>query len=219
LETSSGQVKELKKNLDNVRREALTDGLTGVANRKAFDKQILDLVEEATANATPLTLMMLDIDFFKKFNDAYGHVVGDQVLKLVARTLVDNVKGRDMVARYGGEEFAVLLPETPLAAAMKVAEMLRRTVEHKEVVNKTTQENLGRITLSMGVAEYLPGENISRVIERADEALYRSKKAGRNRVSPADHPDSIMVTLSPIPPAVVTMETVPAPALDPESES
>ncbi|MDI1228023.1 MAG: GGDEF domain-containing protein [bacterium] len=206
LETSSEQVTELKKNLDNVKREALTDGLTGVANRKAFDKNILDMIEESTANATPMVLIMIDIDFFKKFNDTYGHQVGDQVLKLVARTLVDNVKGRDLVSRYGGEEFSVLLPETPLSAGMKVGEMLRRSVESKEVVNKTSNENLGRITLSIGVAEYLPGESISRVIERADEALYKSKKTGRNRVSAAEHPENIMATLQAAP-AVALKDT------------
>ncbi len=186
LENSAEQVTELKKNLDNVRKEALTDGLTGVANRKAFDKHISDLVDEATANETPLVLMMIDIDFFKKFNDAYGHQIGDQVLKLVARTLVENVKGRDIVARYGGEEFSVLLPETPIGGGLKVAEMLRRQVESKEVVNKTTNEVLGRITMSMGVAEYLPGEGVSDMIERADAALYMSKKTGRNRVTAAE---------------------------------
>lgn len=188
LVNSSEQVTELKKNLDNVRKEALTDGLTGVSNRKSFDRAIVDLIEEASENETPLVLLMIDIDFFKKFNDTYGHQIGDQVLKLVARTLVDNVKGRDMVARYGGEEFAVLLPETPLGAGMKVAEVLRRSVESKEVINKTSGENLGRITLSIGVAEYVPGEGMTKLIERADAALYLSKKNGRNRVTSAEQP-------------------------------
>lgn len=186
LSTSSEQVTELKRNLDSVKKEAMTDGLTGVANRKHFDKAIVDMCEEAVANATPLVLIMVDIDFFKKFNDTYGHQVGDQVLKLVARTLTDNVKGRDLVSRYGGEEFAVLLPETPREPGLKVAEMLRRSVESKEVINKTSNEVLGRITLSMGVAEYTPGEGISQLIERADAALYASKKNGRNRVTAAE---------------------------------
>lgn len=185
LVNSSQQVTELRKNLDNVKKEAMTDGLTGLSNRKAFDKQIRDHVEEAENIGIPLVLMMLDIDYFKKFNDIYGHQVGDQVLRLVARTLTDNVKGRDIAARYGGEEFAIVLPETSLAGGVKVADVLRKAVETKEVINKTSNETLGRITLSVGVAEYNPGESISEFIERADAALYAAKKAGRNRVEAA----------------------------------
>ncbi len=186
LTSSAETVSELRKNLDNVKREAMTDGLTGIANRKAFDKAIHDAIEESTVNGTPLCLLMIDIDFFKKFNDTYGHQIGDQVLRLVARALVDNVKGRDTAARYGGEEFSILLPETPAFAGMKVAEMLRKAVESKEVINKTNNENLGRITLSIGVSEYHKDEGISHFIERADAALYQSKKNGRNRVTSAE---------------------------------
>ena len=186
LVSSSKQVTELRQNLDNVRKEAMTDGLTGLSNRKAFDRQIRDCVEEANEHKNPVVLMMLDIDYFKTFNDAFGHQVGDQVLRLVARTLTDNVKGRDIAARYGGEEFAIILPETNLQSGLKVAEILRRLVESKEVVNKTNQETLGRITLSVGVAEYKTGESISEFIERADAALYQAKRAGRNRVQPAE---------------------------------
>ncbi len=186
LGTSAKQVSELKQNLDNVKKEAMTDGLTGIANRKAFDKAISDQIEEATTNNTPLTLLMVDIDFFKKFNDTYGHQIGDQVLRLVARTLVDNVKGRDTAARYGGEEFAILLPDTPATAGVKVGDMLRKSVESKEVINKTSNESLGRITLSIGVAEYKKDEGITAFIERADSALYVSKKNGRNRVTSAE---------------------------------
>ena len=185
LVNSSQQVTELRKNLDNVKKEAMTDGLTGLSNRKAFDKLIRDHVEEAGSLGIPLILMMLDIDHFKKFNDTYGHQVGDQVLRLVARTLTDNVKGRDTAARYGGEEFAIILPETTLAGGIKVADVLRKSVETKEVINKTNNESLGRITLSVGVAEYKPGESITEFIERADTALYASKKGGRNRVEAA----------------------------------
>lgn len=185
LVTSSQQVSELRQNLDNVKKEAMTDGLTGLTNRKAFDKQIRDAVEEAEAHGEPLIFMMLDIDHFKKFNDTYGHQVGDQVLRLVARTLTDNVKGRDTAARYGGEEFVIILPATTLESGLKVAEMLRKSVESKEVINKSSHETLGRITMSLGIAEFKKGESVSTLIERADAALYQAKKSGRNRVEAA----------------------------------
>lgn len=185
LVNSSKQVTELRNNLDTVKKEALTDGLTGLLNRKAFDKQIIESIAECKEFGTPLVFMLLDIDYFKKFNDTYGHQVGDQVLRLVARTLTDNVKGRDFAARYGGEEFAIILPDTPISAGLKVAEILRKSVESKEVVNKASNEHLGRITLSIGIAEYAPGEEIPDLVKRADEALYQAKHAGRNRVMEA----------------------------------
>jgi len=181
LTSSSTQVAELRKNLDSATRDAMTDGLTGLANRKAFDKQIADWVAERSSGGA-LCLIMLDIDHFKTFNDNYGHQTGDQVLKLVARALTDGIKGRDFAARFGGEEFAIILPETPLSAAIKVADALRKSVEDKEVVNRTSNTSLGRITLSAGVAELKAGESVADFIERTDAALYAAKRAGRNRV-------------------------------------
>jgi len=185
LTNSSTQVAELKKNLDNVKKEALTDGLTGLANRKAFDKQIRDWIEDASVAGSDLCLLMLDIDHFKQFNDMYGHQTGDQVLRLVARTLTDGIKGRDFAARFGGEEFALIFPDTPLAAAIRVAESLRHAVEGKEVVNRNSNKSLGRITLSGGIAHFNKGESITSFIERADAALYEAKKAGRNTIKAA----------------------------------
>lgn len=186
LDEASKHVSELGQYLENIRKEALTDGLTGLANRRAFDRRIADCMEDAEARNAPLVLLMLDVDHFKTINDTYGHTVGDQVLRLVATVLLNNIKGQDMAARYGGEEFAVLLPNTPRAGARNVAEMLRRAVEVKELVDRGNGRGLGRVTLSLGVAEFKPGESAVSFIERADAALYQAKNAGRNRVCIGD---------------------------------
>jgi len=189
ISNSSVQVEELRRDLDSVRREAMTDGLTGLANRKNFDDGLRGAILHAMEEQVPLTLLMMDIDYFKQFNDNYGHQVGDQVLRLVGRSLTDGIKGRDTAARYGGEEFAIILPETQLKGGLIVAENLRRAVASKEIVNRTTNENLGQITISVGVAEYTPGEQMADLIERADAALYTAKHNGRNQVAAASSPD------------------------------
>lgn len=188
LDQSAAIMEELQKNLEAVRKEAMTDGLTGLANRKAFDRSLSRIVDEAVAEKKSFSLLMIDIDHFKSFNDNFGHQIGDQVLRLVARTLTDGVKGRDIAARYGGEEFSIILPETPLSAGVTVGNALRKAVATKDVVNRNTGEKLGRITMSVGVAEFVPGENIGELIERADAALYTAKQNGRNQVAAAPTP-------------------------------
>lgn len=182
LSMSSQAMMELQHDLEVARQEALTDSLTNLANRKAFDAEVERIIHRAKETGETFSLIMMDIDHFKAFNDNYGHQVGDQVLRLVARTLTDGVKGRDMVARYGGEEFVLVLPETGLVAAQKLGENLRHAVASKEVINRNTSETLGRITLSGGVAEYSSGETIEDLIERADGALYTAKHNGRNQI-------------------------------------
>lgn len=194
LEKSSEMMKSLQKNLEMVRREALTDSLTNLANRKAFDQEIERIVVESRENEEVFSLIMLDIDHFKSFNDDFGHQVGDQVLKLVAKTMTDGVKGRDMAARYGGEEFSILLPGTDMMGAMRVAEQLRKAVESKEIINRNSGERLGRITLSAGVATFAEGEKIEDLIERADNALYTAKRNGRNQVAAAPAPTKNQAT-------------------------
>lgn len=188
LDKSSHVMEELQRDLENVRREAMTDGLTNLANRKAFDNELRRIAEEATVTEGTFALLMVDIDYFKSFNDNYGHQVGDQVLRLVARTLTDGVKGRDVAARYGGEEFAIILPDTGLQAAVTVGNALRKAVATKDVVNRNTGDKLGRITMSVGCAEFSPGENLQDLIERADAALYTAKHNGRNQVAAAPTP-------------------------------
>lgn len=188
LSKSSHAVKELQRDLEQVRKEALTDSLTNLANRKAFDAEIRRIAKEAQQAGQTFSLIMMDIDYFKSFNDNYGHQVGDQVLRLVARTLIEGVKGRDVASRFGGEEFAIILPDTNTQGGLKVADHLRKAVAGKEVVNRNTGDKLGRITLSGGVAQFLPGEEIDDLIERADAALYTAKHNGRNQIAAAPAP-------------------------------
>ncbi|HSZ11886.1 MAG TPA: GGDEF domain-containing protein [Rhizomicrobium sp.] len=182
LQRSSLEVTELRTQLDHVRKESLTDPLTNVQNRKAFDDELANAIASANETGNPLSLMMCDIDHFKTFNDTWGHQTGDHVLRLVAGCLSENVKGRDTVARYGGEEFAVILRHTSLTQAMSLAEQIRQHVERKKLVKKSTGDILGMLTISIGVAQFVASETDADLIRRADTCLYAAKRAGRNRV-------------------------------------
>ena len=182
LKSSKHEITLLQQNLEAMRSESLTDPLTTLANRKYFDESLARHLLEATASNEPVTLMFTDIDRFKTFNDTYGHLTGDQVLRLVALAVKQNVKGQDIAARFGGEEFAVILPRTALRAALTVADQIRRAVMGKELMKRSTGEHLGRITVSIGVATYRRGDTIQSLIERADGCLYAAKRNGRNRV-------------------------------------
>jgi len=182
LSQAAGEIQQLRKALETAQTEANVDALTGLANRKNFDTMLARGTEEAKKSNHPLSLLVLDVDHFKKFNDTYGHQVGDQVLKLLGAVLKSNVKGQDTAARYGGEEFAVVLPNTSLDNASKLAETIRVQVAGKSIVQRNSREKLGQITISIGVAQYVPGEPMEQVIRRADQALYCAKGNGRNRV-------------------------------------
>ncbi|MFD2649847.1 GGDEF domain-containing protein [Devosia albogilva] len=182
LEASRQDIEALQRDMDDVRRESLLDPLTKIANRKSFDEGLAAALEDAALTGQPLCLIFADIDNFKLFNDTYGHQTGDQVLRLVAMTIKSNIKGKDLAARYGGEEFAAILPCTDLKGATAAAENIREAVQSKDLVKRSTNEKLGRITASFGVAAHTRGDTATSLIERADKCLYAAKHAGRNRV-------------------------------------
>jgi diguanylate cyclase len=182
LNASKQEINELQVNLEAVRTESLTDPLTQLANRKYFDMTLEEAIADAREKSEPLSLMMTDIDHFKNFNDSFGHLTGDQVLRLVAMSVKQNVKGQDTAARYGGEEFAIVLPNTVLRSAITVADHIRRAVMTKELMKRSTGEHLGRVTISIGVATLQPGDTPQMLIERTDTCLYAAKRHGRNRV-------------------------------------
>jgi diguanylate cyclase len=183
LQLSAREIEILREHLDLVEREAGLDGLTGIANRKSFDIVLREAITVSAREQQPMSLLMIDIDHFKAFNDSHGHQMGDNVLKLVARCMKECIKGRDTVARYGGEEFAIILPLTRLDAAIMAASVVRKQVSSKKIINRRTGASLGQITLSIGVAQYRPGEHASELVHRADEALYLAKSTGRDKVS------------------------------------
>jgi diguanylate cyclase len=182
LKTSSSEIQSLRQRLESIREESRIDPLTGLLNRRGFDERMVMAVREVAEEAAPLCLLIGDVDHFKKFNDTWGHATGDQVLRLVAQCFKSNTKGRDTAARYGGEEFVVALPQTSLNNAITVAEHIRVAVESKKIVKRSTGETLGSITLSIGVAQYVPDEPIADTLARADACLYAAKRNGRNRV-------------------------------------
>lgn len=182
LTNSAEQINKLRADLHDVTRESLTDPLTGLSNRKEFDTQLAQLSDDATKSGKPLTLILGDVDHFKKVNDNWGHQLGDQVLKLIAKVLRANVNDDVVVARYGGEEFSVIFPNTPIEEATRLANKIREVVASKQIRKKNSGETIGRITMSFGVAAYEGGQDTADLIQRADSRLYAAKDAGRNQV-------------------------------------
>lgn len=173
---------ELRDQLARAEEAIGSDPLTGIGNRRLFDKALYRMARQAAERGEPLSLLMIDIDYFKRFNDTHGHPVGDLVLKLVAAKLAEKATPPRLAARYGGEEFAILLPGLDLAESMRLAEQIRSEVATREVVLKAEGRRLGVVTLSIGAATLRAGEPIEAFVARADAALYRAKSAGRNRV-------------------------------------
>jgi len=183
VQNSSEEVYLLKKQLDEARAEALTDDLTQIGNRKAFNTTIQDLTLEFSQTEESLCLIMTDIDHFKKFNDTYGHPVGDSVLRYFANIMKKETNENETVCRYGGEEFAIILKNTTLEEAAERAEQIRQQLEETRLTLKGSTEPIKKITASFGVSYFNTEEDdIESFIERADKSLYAAKEAGRNTV-------------------------------------
>ncbi len=171
---------------DNVQMSiemAITDALTGLYNRRYMETHVGTLVEQASSRGKPLTVLVLDIDYFKSINDSYGHDAGDDVLREFALRIRKSIRGIDLACRYGGEEFVVLMPETDLAVATMVAERLRRRIASEPFTIQQGGRSI-EVTISIGIAALGHGDTAASVLKRADQALYRAKRDGRNRVVP-----------------------------------
>ncbi|MBF0194675.1 MAG: GGDEF domain-containing protein [Magnetococcales bacterium] len=186
LDETQEQFKEMEKQLQDVGQElekaqeqTLTDGLTGLYNRMAFDEAISREVKHSISHDQPLSLIMFDLDYFKRINDKFGHQGGDEVLRVVAARAKELLRKSDFLARYGGEEFALLLPHTEIEAATKVANKLRSTISRKPVKH---EENTIFVRASLGVCQYITGKQGKDLIECSDQALYKAKENGRNCV-------------------------------------
>jgi diguanylate cyclase len=175
-------IAKLQKELEDARAEAMTDMLTKLANRRWFE-QDLDIAIQATKENNRLAVILCDIDFFKKFNDSYGHQIGDAVLRFISGILKKSVEPSQLVARIGGEEFAILVPNATVEEAFALAEHLRHKVEISHLKRKDTGETIGNITISLGVASYRLGEDWDSLYTRTDKALYESKETGRNKTT------------------------------------
>lgn len=172
----------LRDNLAKAQKEANSDPLTGIANRKLLEMTLRRLAKEAEGGDHPFSLVLVDIDHFKRFNDDYGHLIGDAVLKNVAHCCQQSIKARDLAARYGGEELAIVLADTLQGQAARFAENLRVAIESLVVKAEEVEQEIRPVTVSIGIGEYRDGEPLKRLIGRADRALYQAKGQGRNCV-------------------------------------
>jgi diguanylate cyclase len=183
LQRSTREIEALRSSLESVRVESLTDSLTGLANRRMFDETLRMRIDEARAQHADLCLLLCDIDHFKRFNDTWGHHTGDQILRFLASTLQSHARPDFLVARYGGEEFAVIMPRVSTKGAAQIADTLRGAIQTKRLRRRSTNEDLGQVTVSLGLARLQPGDTPAGLVERADACLYASKRNGRNQVT------------------------------------
>lgn len=181
MQGASEQMEQLRCELEQARDAADRDPLTRLLNRQAFEREFHRL-RANTTNQAPMTLLFCDIDHFKRFNDDYGHLMGDRVLQRAATLMQDGLPADGLAARFGGEEFALLLPGSDLPQAVAIAEQIRRRLLQLRVKVKNSERVLDNISASFGVAELAAGDSLESLLERADRALYAAKRGGRNRV-------------------------------------
>ena len=174
------RIQQSKANQEELEKLANFDSLTGLYNRRAILRRLDEEIKHAKRYKEQPSLIMLDIDHFKKVNDRYGHLTGDDVLEEVARLIRQSIRAVDAAGRYGGEEFIIILPKTDSSSALNVAERIRKAIEMAGM--KDSEGNVFSITVSQGLASYKPGEDKHSFISRADDALYAAKENGRNRV-------------------------------------
>jgi two-component system, cell cycle response regulator len=171
----------LRDNVQQSMEMAITDGLTGLYNRRYMESHLATLVEQAAGRGKPLTLLVLDIDYFKAINDTYGHDAGDDVLREFAMRIKKSIRGIDLACRYGGEEFVIVMPETDMAVAALVAERIRRRIASEPFAIDQGAKAID-VTLSIGLSALATNDTAATILKRADQALYRAKRDGRNRV-------------------------------------
>ncbi len=182
LDAAVENICELHDTLRRAEENAQTDFLTKLANRRKLENFLDGLIEDAMLENQVFSILIGDIDFFKVFNDTYGHKVGDQVLALVASIIRNNIKGKDLAARYGGEEFVIALPNTNLAQAADVAETIRAEIANRPLALRKSNKEIGNVTVSFGVAEWSLGDSKETLFDAADAALYEAKRTGRDKV-------------------------------------
>jgi diguanylate cyclase len=183
---TSEELDNIRDSLKAAEQRSNTDALTALANRHSMDEFLRQAQITAMEKDEPLSVLLIDIDHFKKFNDDYGHQVGDQVLRLVAKVLQEGVREVDLAARYGGEELIAVLPGADLAACTTVAERVRRRIAEAKLTRRATGKEIGSITVSIGVAQFRLAESAEAMIERCDRGLYQAKRLGRNRTVTED---------------------------------
>ncbi len=180
---TSEEMDKIRDSLQQAEKQSNTDTLTGLANRRAIDEFFRAAQIVSMEQGEPLSILLIDVDHFKKFNDNFGHQVGDQVLRLISKVLRERVRECDLPARYGGEELIVVLPGMDLRTSQGLAEHIRRTIAECHITRRSTGEAISSITVSIGVAQFKLGESIESLIERCDRALYLAKGSGRNRTA------------------------------------